>query len=33
MIKKNIVRENAKVQGLDIQESHVQVLDGFVNRF
>jgi hypothetical protein len=33
MIKQNIVCENAKVQGLDIQESHVQVLDGFVNGF
>jgi hypothetical protein len=33
MIKQNIVCENAKVQGLDNQESHVQVLDGFVNGF
>jgi hypothetical protein len=33
MIKQNIVHENAKVQGLDIQESHVQVLDGLSTDF
>ena len=31
MIKQNIVCENAKVQGLDVQERYVQVLDKFVN--
>jgi hypothetical protein len=30
MIKQNIVRGNAKVQGLDVQESYVQVLDGLL---
>jgi hypothetical protein len=30
MIKQNIVCENAKVQGLDVQERYVQVQDEFV---
>jgi hypothetical protein len=30
VIKQNIVCENAKVQGLDVQERYVQELDGFV---
>jgi hypothetical protein len=30
MIKQNIVRENVKVQRLDVQESYVQVLDGLL---
>ena len=30
MIKQKIVRENAKVQRLDVQESYVQVLDGLL---
>ena len=30
MIKQNIVCENAKVQGLDVQEGYVQVLYEFV---
>ena len=30
MIKQNIVCENTKIQGLDVQESYVQVLDGLL---
>jgi hypothetical protein len=33
VIKQNIVCENAKVQGLDVQESYVQVLDGLLKEF
>jgi hypothetical protein len=33
MIKQNIVCENAKVQGLDVQERYVQAQDEFVKEF
>jgi hypothetical protein len=33
MVQQNIVCENAKVQGLDVQERYVQVQDEFVKEF